>query len=165
VLYDTGSNEIWVPAHNCTDEMCYSRNKYKYSNTFKKFNEKFDIEYISGGVVGKSIKDDIYFDGHKIKNQVIGLAEQLEVPVLRQLTWDGIVGLGFMDDELLSKNITPLFENIVNSSVLKNKGKRNEFSVYIGRNQGTISVGNHNQNFFKYKDDNFLFAKISRDNM
>lgn len=145
--------------------MCYSRNKYTYSNSFKKFNEKFDIEYISGGVTGKSIKDDVYFDGHKIKNQVIGLAEQLEVPVLRQLTWDGIVGLGFMDDELMSKNITPLFENIVNSSVLKSKGKRNEFSVYIGRNQGTISVGNHNQNFFKYKDDNFLFAKINRDNM
>ena len=46
------------------------------------------------------IYDDIMIGDLKVKNQVIGLAYDIDIPLLEDVTWDGILGLAYANQNL-----------------------------------------------------------------
>jgi len=51
------------------------------------------IRYMSGEVSGKLGKDTLLVGDIVVPNQIIGLAQRVDVPLLEVIDWDGIVGL------------------------------------------------------------------------
>jgi len=48
---------------------------------------------MSGEVSGKLGKDTVIVGDIVVPNQIIGLANRVDVPLLKFIEWDGIVGL------------------------------------------------------------------------
>lgn len=48
---------------------------------------------MSGEVSGKLGKDTVIVGDIVVPNQIIGLASRVDVPLLKFIEWDGIVGL------------------------------------------------------------------------
>ena len=46
------------------------------------------------------IYEDIMIGDLKVKNQVIGLAYDIDIPLLEDVTWDGILGLAYANQNL-----------------------------------------------------------------
>lgn len=55
---------------------------------------------MSGRVQGDFSLLDVTFNNLTIKNQHIGLANQINIPILEDVAWDGIVGLSFANRKL-----------------------------------------------------------------
>lgn len=53
------------------------------------------IQYLSGKVQGDMVYEDIMIGDLKVKNQVIGIANEVDIPLLEDVTWDGILGLAY----------------------------------------------------------------------
>lgn len=51
------------------------------------------IQYLSGEVSGKMGKESIILGDLVVPNQIIGVADRVDVPLLDEVTWDGILGL------------------------------------------------------------------------
>ena len=60
-----------------------------------------------------------------IPNQVIGIASQVEIPLLDEVIWDGILGLSFPNDNLRKQNIKPVMDNLMFQNILTKKGEPN----------------------------------------
>lgn len=41
------------------------------------------------------VYEDIMIGDLKVKNQVIGIANEVDIPLLEDVTWDGILGLAY----------------------------------------------------------------------
>jgi len=52
-----------------------------------------NIQYLSGRVAGEMGKETIILGDLKVKNQVIGMAYEVSIPLLDEVIWDGILGL------------------------------------------------------------------------
>jgi len=52
-----------------------------------------DVRYEDGIIEGKFIKDNVYFGKLKVKNQAIGLAEEVNLEFMKDIQFDGLVGL------------------------------------------------------------------------
>lgn len=48
-----------------------------------------------------------------IPNQVIGIASQVEIPLLDEVIWDGILGLSFPNENLKRQGIKPVMDNLM----------------------------------------------------
>lgn len=57
--------------------------------------------------------ESIHIGNLEVKNQVIGIADEVEVPLMDDVDWDGILGLAFPNDNLKQKHIDPLVDNIM----------------------------------------------------
>ena len=144
VLFDTGNCEFWVPSFNSNDIKCYTYNRYVKSKTFEPFhNEHLDIRYLSGYVSGTMIKDTVTIGDNdiQIKHQLIGLAEEIDIPLMNEVTWDAVLGLAYSNKNLKSKGITPIMDNIINQKLLHSKGEKKQFSYYLSMNNGAITFG------------------------
>jgi hypothetical protein len=101
MMFDTGSCEFWLQADSCTTTQCLSHNKYKKSKTFKPYYDyDLGIQYLSGSVTGKQGYEIINVDGIDVPNQIIGVADVVNIPLLDDVAWDGIIGLAFANHKL-----------------------------------------------------------------
>ena len=86
------------------------------------------------------------------------MADIIDVPLLDEVVWDGIIGLAFPNEQLSSQGITPLMDNMMTSSILTN----NLFAYYIGMNQGAVTFGGVDKKYIASKDDDkFRFAVVT----
>lgn len=46
------------------------------------------------------IYEDITIGDLKVKNQVIGIAQDVDIPLLEDVIWDGILGLAYANQNL-----------------------------------------------------------------
>ena len=46
------------------------------------------------------IYEDITIGDLKVKNQVIGIAQDVDIPLLEDVIWDGILGLAYANQHL-----------------------------------------------------------------
>jgi hypothetical protein len=78
-------------------------------NCFKKVKVIFDS------------KASVEIGGLKLENIYLGIALDIDIPILEDVIWDGIVGLSFQNRKLKQQNIPTLFDQIMgwlfNSSV------------------------------------------------
>lgn len=86
-------------------------------------------------------KETIILGDLVVPNQIIGVADRVDVPLLDEVTWDGILGLAYPNKNLKSQHIDPLVDNIIKQNILKNRGERNQFSYYLGPDMGSVIFG------------------------
>ena len=165
MLFDTGSCEFWVPSSNCISKECISHNRYNKSNTLLTTNEgSMDIHYLSGHVSGDMIKETVNLGGIIVNDQVIGLADQIDIPLMNEVIWDGIIGLAYPNNNLIAKGIKPIIDNIIYQNVLHNLGNKNQFSYYLGYNNGAIIFGGIDVKYKKDLNEEFKWAPITERN-
>jgi hypothetical protein len=103
-------------------------------------------------------KDYVCVGALCVSEQVFGMADTIDVPLLDEVVWDGIIGLAFPNDALASQGISPLMDNMMKSNILKN----NLFAYYIGMNQGAVTFGGVDKKYIASKDDDkFRFAVVT----
>lgn len=72
-------------------------------------------------------QDTITLGDLKINNQVIGVATEVEIPLLDEVVWDGILGLAYPNNNMKKKQIKPLFDNIISQQLLGKKERKINF--------------------------------------
>jgi len=53
-----------------------------------------------------------------VKNQVIGMGNQIDIPLLEDVTWDGILGLAYANANLKRLGIKTLMDNVIDQKSL-----------------------------------------------
>jgi len=64
------------------------------------------------------IFDTVTIGDMRVKNQVLGLADQVDIPLLEDVTWDGILGLAYPNSNLKNQGIKTLMENVIEQKSL-----------------------------------------------
>ncbi len=165
MLFDTGSCEFWIPSSDCYTKRCLTHTRYAKSSTFQPYkNAKMAIQYLSGKVEGDMCLENVGLGDLIVQNQVIGVAREVEIPLLDEVIWDGILGLAYPNKNLKKKNINPLFDNIINQGILHKRGEKNQFAYYLGLDRGAISFGGADMRFKMNMDEEFKWAPIAEKN-
>ena len=105
--------------------------------------------------------DTIFVGDIKIPNQAIGVANQIDIPLLDDVEWDGIMGLAYPNKDLLEREIDPVFDNIMKQNILTKKGEKNEFAYYLGNDVGIVTFGTPDKALMKNPDDEIAWVPIS----
>ena len=165
MLFDTGSCEFWIPSEECKSSRCLNHTRYSYSHTYKPYKHaKMSIEYLSGTVEGEMCHENVFLGDLEVPKQVVGIAKKVDIELLDDVIWDGIIGLAYPNEDLLEKKINPLMDNIIKHNILHKRNEKNQFSYYIGSEQGAIIFGGANMKFKKNFDEEFKWAPIKEKN-
>jgi len=165
MLFDTGSCEFWIPSKACKTTRCLTHTRYTRSKTYKPYNNsKMSIQYLSGRVKGDMALETIKIGDLIVPDQVIGIADEVAIPLLDEVIWDGILGLAYPNKNLRKKKINPLFDNIITQELLKKRGERNQFSYYLGAERGAIVFGGADMRFKRSINEEFQWAPIAEKN-
>jgi hypothetical protein len=70
-------------------------------------------------------KETVILGDMIVPNQVIGVATEVDIPLLDDVLWDGILGLAYPNKHLREYHIDPLVDNMMKNDILINKGERN----------------------------------------
>ncbi|GAB0199919.1 embryonic pepsinogen-like [Grus japonensis] len=129
VVFDTGSSNLWVPSISCTSLACQSHQMFNpsQSSTYKSTGQNLSIQYGTGDMEGIVGSDTVTVASLVDTNQLFGLSTTEPGQFFVHVKFDGILGLGYPN--LAADGITPVFDNMVNESLLE----ENLFSVYLSR--------------------------------
>lgn len=147
VLFDTGSCEFWVPSSQCTTSRCHKHTQYPISTEEPlqlASTTPMNIQYLSGKVVGSMVYETVQLGEVPVPKQVVGLASIVDIELLDDVVWDGILGLAYPNPQLTAKGIVPLFDNVVHHRLLTDRGLANQFAYYIDDTQGSVTLGGAN---------------------
>lgn len=151
VLFDTGSCEFWVPSSLCTTSRCMRHNRFPQNIGTQRIasSSGMNIQYLSGKVAGDMVYETVKLGDVEVRNQVVGLAKQVDIELLDDVQWDGIMGLAYPNPVLTQQGITPLFDTIVQSKVLSGAPRHlaNQFAYYIDDTKGSVTFGGANCDF------------------
>ncbi|XP_026191083.1 gastricsin-like [Cyclospora cayetanensis] len=171
VLFDTGSCEFWVPDESCLSKQCRGHRKYRKSSTFEgRFNEDgtpslMDVQYLSGSLQGYDGYETVHLsDGIFVPHTNIGFATRLDIPLLQDLEWDGIVGLGFKNHEISERGVLPFVDRIVSSQVLKKRKLANQFAYYLSADGGALTFGGADLSKKESPAEEFSWAAVDPSN-
>ncbi|ETB58851.1 hypothetical protein YYC_03617 [Plasmodium yoelii 17X] len=167
VLFDTGSTEFWVPFKTCKFTKNNIHNKYERTQSFKyKYDNKglpsvLEINYLSGKLVG--------FDGIPtavlLTNQMVMLIlfinTSIDIPVLEKFKWDGIIGLGFENEDSQKRGIKPFLDHLKDEKILTDKNYKNMFGYYITNTGGYITLGGIDNRFKRSPDEKIIWSPVS----
>lgn len=146
VIYDTGSSNLWVPAHNCSN--CGLKPKFdsSRSSTYKADGREFKIVYGSGPVSGYLGGDSVHLGSTVVTGQTAALITDVSGlgAAFTVGKFAGILGLAWQTISV--DNITTVFRNMVN------QGKADPvFSVYLTSEpgkDGELLLGGINKNHY-----------------
>ncbi|XP_075298954.1 embryonic pepsinogen [Opisthocomus hoazin] len=129
VVFDTGSSNLWVPSVSCTSLACQNHRMFNpsQSSTYKSTGQILSIQYGTGDMEGIVGSDTVTVASLVDTNQLFGLSTTEPGPFFVHVQFDGILGLGYPN--LAADGITPVFDKLVNESLLE----ENLFSVYLSR--------------------------------
>ncbi|EKX73893.1 aspartyl protease, putative [Theileria equi strain WA] len=166
VLFDTGSSEFWLPGDSCISQQCKTRQRYHKTSSWKPMLKEdgnsvpISIKYLSGEIKAVDGTTTVRLsDSIVLENVNVGLATNINVPVMSQVHWDGIVGLGFRTKEMEYRGAKTFLESLMdNKSLYPNF--RNQVAYYVSKEGGNISFGGINPKFKKSQDAEFFWAPI-----
>uniref|UniRef100_A0A8C3Q654 Uncharacterized protein n=1 Tax=Geospiza parvula TaxID=87175 RepID=A0A8C3Q654_GEOPR len=129
VVFDTGSSDLWVPSVSCPSLACQTHRVFdpSQSSTYKSTGLSLSIHYGTGEMEGTVGLDIVTVASLVDTNQLFGLSTAEPGQFFVHVQFDGILGLGYPN--LAADGITPVFDNLVNQSLLQ----ENLFSVYLSR--------------------------------
>lgn len=172
VLFDTGSCEFWVPSSECDSPRCQKHNRFPAESP--RFREllhraglpQLNIQYLSGKVQGTMISEPVKLGDVVIKKQEVGLAKVVDIELLDDVQWDGILGLAYPNPALSSQGVYPLFDTIIRNRVLTNRKLSNQLAYYIDDSRGSVTLGGANCDLVSKGDkkgciDKFHFVPVT----
>lgn len=135
VIFDTGSSNLWVPGSGCDGGVwvaCTVHQQYERSNSTSYSqvkpseigDEKFEVNYMSGKVVGDFSRDTLTIGGRAVQNVTFGEANTMS-SAFDDTRFDGIFGLGFPE---LAKSIPHPFVQMFDQGAIKDLS----FSMKLG---------------------------------
>uniref|UniRef100_A0A8C9NKT7 Embryonic pepsinogen-like n=1 Tax=Serinus canaria TaxID=9135 RepID=A0A8C9NKT7_SERCA len=129
VVFDTGSSDLWVPLVSCPSLACQTHRVFdpSQSSSYKSTGLSLSVHYGTGEMEGIVGSDTITVASLVDTNQLFGLSTAEPGRFFVHVQFDGILGLGYPN--LAADGITPVFDNLVNQSLLQ----ENLFSVYLSR--------------------------------
>ncbi|NXL25454.1 PEPE protein, partial [Setophaga kirtlandii] len=129
VVFDTGSSDLWVPSVSCPSLACQTHRMFDpaQSSSYKSTGLSLSIHYGTGEMEGTVGMDTVTVASLVDTNQLFGLSTAEPGQFFVHVQFDGILGLGYPN--LAADGITPVFDNLVNQSLLQ----ENLFSVYLSR--------------------------------
>lgn len=147
VVYDTGSNLLWVPSPLCTSCRVYST-KYdaQLSTTAKYTNEKKNISYALGFVSGDVIEDTISINDGEASIDSFRFVLANEERDLNGTIPDGVLGLGISTENNTHNSLVySLFQNSLISSP--------SFSFYLtdSKKESRLFIGDISYNSYIQK--------------
>lgn len=168
VLFDTGSSEFWIPFQSCKSDQCSKHNRYQKSTSFKyKYDTKgspslLEINYLSGRIQGFDGYDTVKLGADlEIPHTNISFATNIEIPILEDFKWDGILGLGFENEDSRKRGIKPFLDHLVESKVLTDRNYKNIFGYYISDIGGMITFGGINHSLKRTVEEDFVWTPVS----
>jgi cathepsin D len=183
VLFDTGSCEFWVPSHKCKDftkpaERCDKHSQYQPPKDGQRFLSKKEdeghkhqqghktsskgkhqhmlIQYLSGKVEGDLVTEDVKVGALTVSNQMVGTADTIDVPLLDEVTWDGILGLAYPSSALAKKGVTPFFDNVIKQKLTPEP----IFGYYLGPKGGEVTFGAVDKRYIA-EGSEFMYAAVT----
>ncbi|NXE08858.1 PEPE protein, partial [Lophotis ruficrista] len=129
VVFDTGSSNLWVPSVFCTSLACQNHQTFNpsQSSTYKSTGQNLSIFYGTGNMEGIVGSDTVTVASLVDTDQLFGLSTTEPGQFFVHVAFDGVLGLGY--PSLAADGITPVFDKMVNESLLE----ENLFSVYLSR--------------------------------
>ena len=171
MLFDTGSCEFWVPAEGCSKftvpaERCAKHARYSAAASTtaggaSRFlaapsQRRMLIQYLSGKVEGALVTEDVRIGALTVPAQQFGAATTVDVPLLDEVAWDGIVGLAYPSSALARKGVTPLFDNCMARKLLPSP----VFGYYLGASAGMVTLGAVDLKYIAAGAE-FAYAKVT----
>eukprot|EP00038_Savillea_parva_P006565 m.164536 g.164536 ORF g.164536 m.164536 type:complete len:375 (+) comp12440_c0_seq1:179-1303(+) len=98
VIFDTGSSNVWVPAHNCSKLSCFLKHKFNptISSTYKDDGRDFHIVYGSGPVEGYLGIDKLTVGGLEVTQTFAQITDPSGLgPAFGIGKFDGIMGMAW----------------------------------------------------------------------
>lgn len=144
ILFDTGSCEFWVPSTECDMERCKKHRRYpidEHSDSRFMARNRLNIQYLSGRVSGKMVYETVHTGDVTVNRQIVGVADHVDIVLLDDVIWDGILGLAYPNKALNAKGVVPFFDNVIKSGALKKRGLSNQFGYYIDDSRGSVTFG------------------------
>jgi len=83
----------------------------------------------------------------------VGIANVVDIELLDDVQWDGILGLAFPSPSLVETGITPFFDSILKSNLLKKRGLLNQFAYFIDDKGGQMTLGGADCTKFKFSTE------------
>lgn len=167
VMFDTGSCEVWVPDGFCVTPTCIQRHKYQRSASFvpltsgQRGPETINVQYLSGSLHAYQAQETVFLDKNiTIANQTVDFATVLDIPLLQDIEWDGIVGLGFRNEDQLRRGTFPLIDTLIREETLTRHGFRNQFAYFLSPQGGTFTLGGANLNLAHGSQTAFEWASV-----
>lgn len=154
VIFDTAVSNLWIPSSKChTSSTCQVHSKYNSSKsrTYTRIGTPCKLIYGTTTTInGILSQDNIEVGDLVVKDQVFIEAIELDNPLLAQLKFDGVLGLGFQEASL--GNAKPIWQTMAEQRLLSEK----IFSIWFNRNQeeelgGEIVFGGVDPKHFKGK--------------
>lgn len=144
ILFDTGSCEFWVPSTDCEMERCKKHRRYpidEHSSSRFMARNRLNIQYLSGRVSGKMVYETVNTGDVTVDRQIVGVADHVDIVLLDDVIWDGILGLAYPNKALNAKGVVPFFDNVIRSGALHKRGLSNQFGYYIDDTRGSVTFG------------------------
>ncbi|XP_058161356.1 pepsin F-like [Dasypus novemcinctus] len=128
VLFDTGSNHLWVTSVFCNTSACANSNAFDpdLSSTYQYSHQLTYHEYLCGNVQAVVGHDVVQVSGLVIPSQSMGLSIRELGKYLEHAEFDGILGLSF--PELGEPQGPTILQNLRAQGVLP----KNLFAIYLG---------------------------------
>lgn len=169
VLFDTGSTEFWIPFENCKgDNFPDSHNKYKRTKSFRnKFSKEglptlLEVSYLSGKVIGFDGYDTIKLGANlSVPNTNIAFATKIEILVLEEFKWDGILGLGFENADSRQRGMKPFLDHLKDENILTDMGYKNQFGYYLSNRGGFITFGGVDNRLKRSPEEEVMWSPVS----
>jgi len=150
VVFDTGSSNLWVPSHKCTQLSCKLHRRYdsEKSSTYKANGTKFEIMYGSGNISGIVSNDVVGLSDLTVKNQDFAEVVKESGMAFTFGKFDGILGLAF--DSISVGHATPVWYNLMNQGLVDKK----VFSFWLAPNTtgmmgGQLTLGGYDKTLFR----------------
>jgi len=144
ILFDSGSCEFWVPSSACDMDRCKKHIQYpidEHSTSRFMARKKLNIQYLSGRVSGDMIYETVHTGDVTVERQIVGVADHVDIVLLDDVIWDGILGLAYPNKVLTAKGVVPFFDNVINTNALRGRGLANQFGYYIDDSKGSVTFG------------------------
>jgi cathepsin D len=110
VIYDTGSNLLWVPSRNC-GASCAPHETY--SGPYTPVNQNFKLTYGSGSASGSFVKAPVTLADASLSSFKMGLANNVEFSGYQSSQYDGLLGLawpGLNGDQNVASLVPSLYQ-------------------------------------------------------
>jgi len=123
VIFDTGSNLMWLPAENCDCRTTCKKYLFSKSTTFVNLNKTKNLRYSIGGVNGSVVSDTVAIAPSLTLNDFNFMMVNKEMN-LEVMQADGVMGLG-IDNEGNPKN------SLIQQLYSQNHISAAKFTIYL----------------------------------